>query len=226
METLTREEVESALGVPGAEYVDDDDLISDFAIQLSVARCDGDVQQVVEQAAYDSGSFYAKLYYDGWAYGITHDDLSECVGTAWCRWGDKQLDRETWRALFDLAGYREDDEPADLPTEPVVLWRGALPEYRRNWSWTDRRDAAHHFASGWVVQKEIGLIWRAVVEPERLLAKITGGCTEYVVETTGLHIEPDGLWCRCPIDPDAFRGSDRSNRVALDIHELVLCPRQ
>ncbi len=41
------------------------------------------------------------------------------------------------------------------------------------------------------------------------------------MDTDGLTIEPDGLWCRCPADLTPFRGADREARVALDIHELV-----
>lgn len=101
------------------------------------------------------------------------DDVAEYAGAAWFRAGESFLDHEEWRDLFELAGYREDDCEARRPTEPLLLWRGATPEHRANWSWTDVRDIAIQFASGWMVQEVIGLVWRAVVEPDRLLAKIT-----------------------------------------------------
>ena len=74
---------------------------------------------------------------------------------------------------------------------------------------------------------EIGVIWRAVVEPERLFARLTEshslGFTEYVVDTDGLEIEPDGLSCGCEIDLAPFRGADQDVQVALDLHVLVTC---
>jgi|GEM_PF-5561164 len=183
--------------------------------------------------AYDAASGYpdifARLYEDdGQCWEVTREDLAQHVGAAWQWWGmrDRCVDRAAWRTLFDLAGYREDDEPALHPVEPLTLWRGATPEHHANWSWTDVRDEAHMYTSGRYVQDEVGLIWRAVVEPGRLLAKINWGrYCEYVVDTDGLLIEPDGLWCRCPVDLDPFRGSDRDARVALDTHEVITCPR-
>ncbi len=183
----------------------------------------GEVPQTVAAAACGNTAMFAKMYRDGNGYGFGEEDLAEHAGTAWCH-GAGCLHRDEWRELFDLAGYREDDWPTDRPTEPLVLWRGATPEHRANWSWTDVRDAAIHYASGWLVQDEIGLVWRAVVEPDRLLAKLGGRrFNEYVVDTEGLAIEPDGLWCRCAVDLDPFRGE---SRIALDLHELVSCPRQ
>jgi len=188
----------------------------------------GDVQPAVEAAAYRNGAMFAKMYRDGSGVGIGQDDVAEYAGAAWDRWAGVSLDRDEWRDLFELAGYREDDYPAERPTEPLALWRGATPEYRDGWSWTDARDTALHYTSGWIVQPELGLVWRAVVEPDRLFAKLGGhrGTYEYVVDTDGLTIEPDGLWCRCPVDLEPFRASDRESRVALDMHELVDCPRQ
>lgn len=200
------------------------DYILDATVLLWLDKY-GDVLPAVEAAAYGNGAMFAKMYRDGSGVGIGLDDVSEYAGAAWFRWGDCHLGREEWRELFEFAGYCEDDEPADRPAEPLTLWRGATPEHRANWSWTDSRDAALMFASGWMVQEELGLLWRAAVEPDRLLAKMTAarGFSEYVVDTDGLTIEPDGLWCRCPVDLHPFR---QDARTALDLHELVLCPRQ
>lgn len=178
-------------------------------------------------AAHGYGILYREFLHDGERWGINKADLARWAGTAWSYSGDEYLSRAEWRELFHLAGYREDDEPADRPTGSLLLWRGATPEGRARWSWTDARDTAIQFASGWLVQKEIGLVWRAIVEPERLLAKVSlGRGSEYIVDTDALAIEPDGLWCRCPVDLGMFRGDDHQSRMALDLHELVLCPRQ
>jgi len=188
----------------------------------------GDVEPTVEAAANGNPAMFAKMYRDGDGVGIGVDDVAEFAGVAWLYGADAYMSRDEWRDLFEWAGYREDDQPAVPPAEPLVLWRGATPEHRANWSWTDGRDAAINFASGWFVQDEIGLVWRAVVEPDRLLAKVSlrSGYAEYVVDTDGLLIQPDGLWCRCSVDLHPFRGSDRDSQIALDLHELVLCPRQ
>ncbi len=53
-------------------------------------------------------------------------------------------------------------------------------------------------------------MWRAVVEPSRLFAKIN---SEFIVDTDGLTIEPDGLWCRCQVDLEPFRHADEA-RIA------------
>lgn len=175
--------------------------------------------------AHGNPVLYAELWVDGRRWGVSRRDLARWAGTAWLVGGDRHLSREVWRDVFGRAGYRVDDEPAERPTESLVLWRGATPENRANWSWTDNRDAALMFASGWLVQQEIGMVWRAAVEPWRLLATVNAerGFCEYVVDTDGLATEPDGLWCRCAVDLAPFR---EDARTALDLHELVQCPRQ
>lgn len=157
-------------------------------------------------------------------------DLEDFAADSWHLWvghGDTYLGRDVWRALFDAAGYRVDGAPAERPDRPLVLWRGATPDLRGHWSWTPQYDAAHMYASSWYLQHEVGLVWRAEVEPERLLARLTDGrrTTEYIVDTDGLAVEPHSLWCRCPVDLAPFRGDDRAARLALDLHELVDCPR-
>lgn len=199
-----------------------DEHLSDVVVQAWLDRTDG---IVAYEAAHNPQVFAALVRGD---FGVSHDDLAEHAGLAWAIGGDVYLSRDEWRYLFEIAGYREDNDPASWPTAPLVLWRGATPSVRSNSSWADRRDAALMYASGWFCQDEIGLVWRALVEPERLLAKITdhqGGFAEYVVDTDGLGIEPDGLWCRCPVDLKPFRGNDLEAQIALDIHELVTCSR-
>ena len=203
----------------------DGDHIPDVVIEYFLNACDD--SDPAEKAAYRNPAIFKEFYDDGERWDISRDDLAQYAGTAWVRWGDQCLDRHAWRELFDLAGYREDNEPADRPVEPLTLWRGATPEHRANWSWTENRDAALVYASGIWVQNEVGLVWRAVVKPERLLANLEySRYSEYIVDTDGLLIEPDGLWCHCPVDLDTLRGSDREIQVALDIHELVACPRR
>ena len=189
-------------------------------------RHDFDIAAAIEDAAHRSPALFAELVHRADEYGIEPEDFSEFVGSAWVGVAAQHLDREWWRRLFEAAGYREDDELTDRPAQPLVLWRGAIPEFRANWSWTDHGDAAHMYASGWWVQQEIGIVWRAVVEPERLFARLSHGRhAEFVVDTDGLTIEPHELWCRCPDDLTPFLGSVEEARLALDVHELVTCTR-
>jgi hypothetical protein len=200
-----------------------DEHVPDGVIEYWLYEHGGD--DPAANAAYNRVMF-AEFVRNPDRWGVSIQALAAKAGTAWSYGGDTCLSREEWRYLFKIAGYRETDSPAERPSQPLSLWRGATPEHRSNWSWTTRRDTAIHFASGWSVQTEIGLVWRAVVEPDRLLAKVTfAGEDEYVVDTEGLTIEPDGLWCRCAVDMAPFRGDVHRSRTALDIHELVLCPR-
>ncbi len=106
----------------------------------------------VHQAAYSNPLLFAEFFRDGERWGICKKDLAQWAGTAWHGPGDRYLGRWAWREMFDLVGYRENDEPAQRPTEPLGLWRGATPEHRDNWSWTKNRDVAVLYASGHFVQ--------------------------------------------------------------------------
>ena len=171
----------------------------------------------------NSPEYFQAFWLRGERWGVSRKELALYAKDVWVRWGEACLDRDAWREVFTLAGYRENDEPVARPVAPLTLWRGATPEFRTNWSWTEERDRALCYASSYWVQPEVGLVWRAtVVEPGRLLAKYD---YEFVVDTDGLLIEPDGLWCRCPVDLAVFRGGDRDSQIALDLHELVDCPR-
>ncbi len=198
--------------------------LDDYAVREWLDRMDR-IGDVAYEAPHRPAVFVELVRGD---FGVSHEELADHAGFAWANGGDVYLSRDEWRSLFDLAGYREDDDLAPRPTEPLRLRRGATPDVRANWSWADRRDAALMFASSWFCQEEIGIVWRAVVKPERLLAKINypqSTFAEYIVDTDGLAIEPDGLWCRCPVDLTLFQRSDREAQIALDIHELVTCTR-
>lgn len=205
--------------------------LPDCVVEYLLEECQrGDVAY---EAAHNA-ALYAALWRDGELFwDISRRELAEHAAIAWYNKVEKYLHPDEWREVFRLAGYRHNDDPADRPTEPLQLWRGATPELRAGFAWTDLRDAAWMFASGFMVQPDVGMVWRATVEPERLLAKITHSGTrhrwqhhaEYVVDTEGLLIEPDGLWCACPVDLEPFRGDDRGAQIALDVHELIRCRR-
>ena len=125
---------------------------------------------------------------------LTREAAAATVGGAWSasNFPDRCLGRQSWRALFALAGYTRNGVPAERPTEPLTLYRGAVPEHRADWSWTDRVDVARGYAEGARTCREAGKLWQAVVEPWRLLARNDGPDNrdeaEYVVDTDGLTI--------------------------------------
>jgi hypothetical protein len=154
---------------------------------------DWDFDAAIEDAA-DHPGLFSSLFFRAEEYGLEVEDLAEHAGRAWCYFGDICLERGAWRALFDAAGYRVDDVPAERPAGPLTLWRGSSPALKRNWSWADNQRWAEWYAGGSAVQETSGLVWRAEVEPWRLLAKVTyceAGFAEYVVDTDGLEIVLD-----------------------------------
>ncbi len=117
------------------------------------------------------------------------------VPHAWCmcEWPGRAVDPpHRWRDLFDLAGYTVDSVPSKRPTTPLTLYRGAVPEHRDGWSWTDDIQLAQWFAER-PHNAGRGRIWTAVVEPSRLLARIItegrDGESEYVLDPSGLAVQ-------------------------------------
>ncbi len=134
------------------------------------------------------------LLVDLWSEGLlTAEAATQCVPSAWCgcEWPNRTLDDDLWRRLFDLAGYTVEGISADRPTRSLRLYRGAVPKHRDGWSWTDDRQLAEWFAQRAHNARE-GRVWTALVEPCRLLARISQerpGESEYVVDARGLEIE-------------------------------------
>lgn len=133
-----------------------------------------------------------------WGEGLlTTDALRATIGDVWsmAEYPDVALPRETWRDLFSEAGYTVDGKPAQRPSSPLHLYRGAVrsPAHRRrDWSWTDSLEVARFFAKG-PRGRQPGVVWTATVAPWRLLARnadpqTTRGESEYVVDTRHLRI--------------------------------------
>lgn len=123
---------------------------------------------------------------------ISDQVLSEHLAAAWslAEYPDAALPRLVWRRLFDAAGYTIDGVRADRPSGEVVLWRGSVAERRTDWSWTPDQQVAARYAAGCVGGRPLGQLWQVTAPPEALLAFMTTrGEDEYVVDTTGLHID-------------------------------------
>jgi hypothetical protein len=90
----------------------------------------------------------------------------------------------TWVELFDEAGYTHDGQPAALPAESVVLYRGCHPDRRLGMSWTADPSRAQWFAER-NLGKGVGDVYAHRADPGGLLAYIDTACgrgeAEYVI---------------------------------------------
>lgn len=124
--------------------------------------------------------------FDAW-YGehIDRDTLAATIGDVWssAEYPNQCLDPESWRELFQVAGFTVDGEPAERPAGPVELWRGTVPERRTDWSWSTDRAVAEKFAAG-IRGRKPGRLYRLVCPPEALLAANNDRSeAEFVVDT-------------------------------------------
>ena len=128
---------------------------------------------------------------------LSRQDAGHLVPYVWAmaEFPLRQLDPDSWRALFAFAGYTIDGVRRARPRNPRRLYRGAARGYRDGWSWTENRAVAQWFVDRY---QEVwhGRLWTVVAPPERVLAKLTGrskNCgrePEWVVDTDGLEITP------------------------------------
>jgi hypothetical protein len=87
--------------------------------------------QLHHAGALDIG-YYPSVVADAWSmaeFPETHFDMPE-----------------TWRDLFEQAGYTHDGQPAKRPTRPVTVYRGCHHDRRFGMSWTADLDRAQWFA--------------------------------------------------------------------------------
>jgi hypothetical protein len=132
------------------------------------------------------------LLFDAWAgRHITPETITATIGEVWscAEYPDQNIDRDGWRILFRKAGFTIDGKPAERPTEPLTLWRGSVPERRRDWSWSTDRTVADGYANGTGARRPKGRLYRVVAPPEALLCANNGREeAEYVIDTRGLRI--------------------------------------
>lgn len=132
------------------------------------------------------------LLHDAWLLGrIEKATLTALIGQVWsmAEYPDRALEPMLWRWLFDAAGFTVDGVPAERPAGPVELWRGTVPERRRDWSWTTDRAVAERFAFGHVRGRPDGRLYRVLAPSAALLCGNTErGEAEYVLDTCGLRI--------------------------------------
>lgn len=91
---------------------------------------------------------------------------------------------QTWRDLFEEAGYTHDGQPAPQPCQPVTVYRGCHHERRFGMSWTTDLDQARWFANR-EFRKGAGQVYVFDAPPVSLLAFIhesNRGEAEYVID--------------------------------------------
>lgn len=122
---------------------------------------------------------------------ITAETVTALIGGIWsgAEYPDRGLGRDTWRWLFKVAGFTIDGQPVPQPTEPMVLWRGSVPERRTDWSWSTDRSIAVGYAEGTAARRPVGRLYTVTAPPEALLCANNGRSeAEYVIDTRGLDI--------------------------------------
>lgn len=121
---------------------------------------------------------------------ITAQTVADLIGDVWssAEFPDWHHDRDTWRWLFDVAGFTVDGKRAQRPAEPLTLYRGSVPERCDDWSWSRDIKVAEKFAAG-SAGRPPGRLWVCTVPPAHMLA--ANGYRdedEVVVDTRGLQI--------------------------------------
>lgn len=148
-----------------------------------------ELEYLIGREGRNSGpSHLADAYSDG---KITAATVAALIGHVWsnAEYPDRDLDHETWRWLFRVAGFTIDGEPADRPDKPIMLWRGTVPERRTDWSWSTDRAVAEGYANGTAAHRPQGRLYVMLAPPAALLCANTGRDeAEYVVDTRGLTI--------------------------------------
>lgn len=122
---------------------------------------------------------------------ITAATVTALIGGIWsgAEYPDSHLDRDEWRWLFKIAGFTIDGVTADRPAEPILLYRGTVPERRTDWSWSTDRKIAEGYADGTAARRPAGRLYAVLAPPESLLCADNGRQeAEYVVDTDGLTI--------------------------------------
>ena len=147
-----------------------------------------------------------KLLQERWTSGVMHaSTLAAVIGAVWSMAEfpddperDRSLSHDAWRDLFDAAGFTVGGRSTERPSEALRVYRGAVWERRRLWSWTTDLQVAQaftgnclrrHVKDGVPAQSEV---WTTLASARSLLARNTTDNardeSEVVVDTHRLRI--------------------------------------
>lgn len=146
-----------------------------------------------------AGRIYApRITCELWDSGLLEPEaVTAGVPIAWCvcefpEMGSS-IGRRWWLEMFAAAGFTVDGQPADRPHGTLTLYRGATHARRRDMAWTSDLDLARHFASGALLGRMPGQVYRVVAPWTAVLAVVTDRAEhEHVIDTRGLKITADG----------------------------------
>ncbi len=138
------------------------------------------------------------LLFDMYHAGALAIDLHPgVVADVWsmAEFPEKNLEPETWRDLFEEAGYTHDGRPAPQPSAPVTVYRGCNHERRLGMAWTTDLERAQWFADRPFL-KGTGQVYVHRADPLELLAFIDSsgrGEAEYVLDPSPEYLNDNTI---------------------------------
>jgi hypothetical protein len=179
--------------IHSARWPDNPGTLTRIEWEISAARSTGRLIGLAEldRMLSDAGTIQGARVLCNAVYSgvVTPPTVAAVIGNVWQFSYTCNLGPDAWVHMFRLGGYTRNCRPAERPPGPLRLYRGAPPEIRCGLSWTPDPQIAEHYAhhQGGFVSSEHGAVWRADLEPERLLACLVTNEIEYVVDAEGLE---------------------------------------
>jgi hypothetical protein len=171
---------------------------------------------------------------------LPKDVAAACVSRLWRRAAPRQrtlIRDEDWRALWAASGFAVHGRPTQRPEESLLLFRGASAESRRGWCWTDDRQIAVSYATGFGRRRweyvSSRCLWAALVPPTALCAR-----QGHLVDPDGYAVsdewivDPAGLpeprpWTAEEIEAAPASGDrDSRGRAGIDVSTGVTIRRE
>jgi hypothetical protein len=106
---------------------------------------------------------------------LTEDATRELLEDVWVtvEFPEQNGGSQRWMDAFDMAGWVSDDE-SERPTEPMVLYRGAIEDHKVGMAWTADPERAAWFAQRLSSGMEPGHVYRRTFQPREILARFAG----------------------------------------------------
>lgn len=106
-------------------------------------------------------------------------------------WPHSGLNTDLWHEAWARAGFCSDEDDVTPPTDPITVYRGATPRFKRGLAWTADIDKARWFARRFPKSDTFGQcrVYAADVNPNRVYARIVHRSEdEWVIDTRRLAI--------------------------------------